>query len=202
MAIEVRPAERRDAADLARLIDLAGEGLPSYLWASIAEPGEDAFAVGMRRGLRDEGGFSWRNAAVAEVGGAVAGALVAYRIGDAPEPLEALPPMFRPLQELENLAPGSQYVNVLATYPDFRRRGVARRLLAEAEARGAGAREMSIIVADRNAPAIALYRASGYIERARRAMVKEGWVCDSGAWVLLAKPLGVAPGLAKPAKPA
>ena len=37
-----------------------------------------------------------------------------------------LPAMFRPLQALENRAPGTQYVNVLATYPAFRRRGVAR----------------------------------------------------------------------------
>ena len=52
-----------DAADLARLVDLAGEGLPSYLWARMAEPGEDAFAVGeRRRAARDEGAFSWRNA--------------------------------------------------------------------------------------------------------------------------------------------
>jgi hypothetical protein len=39
MAIELRPARREDAADLARLVDLAGEGLPSYLWAGMAEPG-------------------------------------------------------------------------------------------------------------------------------------------------------------------
>ena len=188
MALDLRPAERADAADLARLIDLAGEGLPRYLWSGIAEPGEDPLAVGMRRALRDEAGFSWRNAVIAEAGGAVAGLTIAYRIGAAPEPLDALPPMFRPLQDLENLAPGSQYVNVLATYPAFRRRGVARRLLAAAEAMGAGAAGMSIIVADRNEPALALYRASGYAEHARRAMVKEGWVCDSDAWVLLTKP--------------
>lgn len=188
-ALALRPARREDATDLARLAAIAGEGLPSFIWARLASPGEDPFAVGMRRALRDASGFSWRNAAVAEVGGAVAGAAIAYRIGDAPKPPGALPPMFRPLQALENLALGSQYVNVLATYPDFRRQGVARRLLAEAEARGAGAPATSLIVADRNASAIALYRAAGYVERARRAMVKEAWVCDSDEWVLLTRPL-------------
>lgn len=197
----VRPAERRDAADLARLMDIAGEGLPRYLWAQLAEPGEEVWAIGQRRALRDEGGFSWRHAAVAEVGGAAAGAVIAYRIG-APEPPDALPPMFRPLQELENLAPGSHYLNVLATYPEFRRRGVARLLLAEAEARGGGAPETSLIVADRNAPALALYLACGYVERARRAIVKEGWACDSAEWVLLTKPLRAKPELAIAAEPA
>jgi len=60
---------------------------------------------------------------MAEVGGQVAGGLVAYRIGDAGQPLDELPPMFRPLQALENRALGTHYVNVLATYPAFRRHG-------------------------------------------------------------------------------
>lgn len=187
--VALRPARRADAADLARLVDLAGEGLPRHLWARMAGPGEDVWDVGARRASRDDGAFSWRNAVVAEVDGAVAGALVVYRIGDAPEPLDELPAMFRPLQQLENLALGSQYVNVLAIFPDHRRRGLGRRLLAEAEARGGDAGAMSIIVADRNAPAVALYCASGYRERARTPIVKEDWVSDSTAWVLLLKPL-------------
>ena len=190
MTIELRPARPADAPDLARLVDLAGEGLPRYLWAQMAEPGEDVWDVGVRRALRDEGAFSWRNAVIAEAGGAVAGALVAYRIDEAPQPVDDLPAMFRPLQGLENLALGSQYVNVLATYPDQRRRGVARALLAEAEARAGDAPEISIIVADRNAPAVALYGALGYAERARAPMVKEDWVSENANWLLLVKPLG------------
>ncbi len=185
----LRPARRADAPDLARLVDLAGEGLPSHLWARMAAPGEDAFAVGVRRAERDAGGFSWRNAVVAEIGGAVAGALVSYRLGAAPEPLDDLPPLFRPLQALENRAPGTEYVNVLATYPAFRRRGVARALLAEAAARAGGA-GLSLILADRNAPAAALYRALGFVETGREAMVKEDWACASADWVLLTKTPG------------
>jgi ribosomal protein S18 acetylase RimI-like enzyme len=188
----LRPARAKDAADLARLADLAGEGLPAYLWAKLAEPGEDAFAVGARRVARDEGSFSWRNAVVAEIGGAVAGLLVTYRVGDAPEPLDDLPPIARPLQELENRALGMHYVNILAVYPGFRRRGVARLLLAEAGARGADARGISLIVADRNAPARRLYAACGFREVAEAPMVKENWRSDSDTWVLMVKP--AAPG--------
>lgn len=202
MDIHIRDARREDAPDLARLIDLAGEGLPAHLWARMAEPGEDVWTVGVRRALRDEGAFSWRNAVVAEIDGVVAGALVMYRIDDAPAPLDDMPAMFRPLQALENMVPGSQYVNVLATYPEFRRRGVARRLLAEAEARAGDAPEMSIIVADANAPAFGLYRTTGYAERARAAMVKEDWACASDAWVLLTKALTKPAGLAMGREPA
>ena len=113
---------------------------------------------------------------IAEIGGAVAGGLVTYRIGDAPEPLDELPAMFRPLQALENRALGTQYVNVLATYPAFRRRGVATRLLARGRAAGgAAARGLSLIVADRNAAARRLYEAFGFAEAARQPIVKEGW---------------------------
>lgn len=185
--VRVRPARREDAPDLARLVDLAGEGLPSHLWARSAAPGETPLSIGIRRAERDEGSFSWRNAVAAEVDGVVAGAMVTYRIGDAPAPLDGLPPMFRPLQALENRAPGSQYVNVLATYPAFRRRGVGRALLAEAAARAEG-NALSLIVADGNAPAIALYRATGFVETALAAMVKEDWASASTNWVLMLKP--------------
>ena len=186
----VRPARPDDAVDLARLVDTAAEGLASRFWAGMAGPGETALDVGMRRAAGEEGAFSWRNASLAELGGGVAGALVAYRIGRAPRPLDDLPPVFRPLQALENLALGTHYVNVLATYPEFRRRGVGSRLLAEAELQARGARGLSLIVADRNFAARRLYAAFGFVETARELMVKEGWSCASDAWVLMVKAAG------------
>jgi ribosomal protein S18 acetylase RimI-like enzyme len=185
----LRPARREDAPDLARLVDLASEGLASYLWAEIAEPGEAPFDVGVRRAERDAGAFSWRNAVIAELGGAVAGGLVTYGIGEAPEPPEEQPPMFRPLQALENRALGTLYVNVLATYPALRGRGVGSRLLAEAE-RQAGRRNLSLIVADRNLTARRLYEAFGFVEIAREPMVKDGWATASDAWVLMVRDAG------------
>jgi ribosomal protein S18 acetylase RimI-like enzyme len=187
--IALRPARREDAADMARLVNLASEGLTEYLWAQMAEPGEDPFAVGVRRAERDEGAFSWRNAVVAELDGAVAGLLVAYRIGDEPQPVDAQPAMFQPLQALENRALGTHYVNVLATYPEFRRRGVATRLLEEAERQGAGAPGLSLIVASGNAAARRLYAAFGFEAVAEEAIVKEGWSTESEHWVLMLKPL-------------
>lgn len=188
--LSLRPAARTDAADLARLVDLAGEGMPQYLWAGMAEPGEDVWAVGARRAARDEGAFSWRNATVAEAEGTVAGVLVAYRIGGEPAPLDDLPPMFRPLQALENRALGTHYINVLATYPQFRRRGVGARHLAEAEVQASGAPGLSLIVADANTDARRLYAQSGYVEQAREPIVKNGWTCSSSEWVLMVKRIG------------
>jgi ribosomal protein S18 acetylase RimI-like enzyme len=188
MTVDLRPANREDAGDLARLVDIAGEGLPAYLWAGMAEPGEDVWAVGVRRAARDEGSFTWRNAVIAETAGKTAGTLISYRIGNTPEPLDDLPPIFRPLQALENQALGSHYVNVIAVFPPFRGGGVGRALMAEAERLGQSADAMSLIVGNRNVPAINLYTALGYEERSRETIVKNGWKCDSDAWVLMIKP--------------
>ena len=48
---------------------------------------------------------------------------------------------------------------------------------------------MSIIVASGNAGARRLYERTGYVETARRPVVKGDWDCDSDEWVLLVKRL-------------
>lgn len=183
----VRPARREDAADLARLGDMAGHGLPSFLWRRTAAPGQDPFEVGVARAARDDADFSWRNAVVVEDGGRVAAALVTYPIGDEPEPLDGLGPIVGTLQALENRALGSQYVNVLAVYPEFRRRGYGRRLLEEA-ARRAGGRPLSLIVEDGNVAARRLYEDFGFRVGAEVPMVKEDWQSEGTAWVLMLRP--------------
>lgn len=184
----MRRATPADAADMARLVDLAGEGLPYHFWSGLAAPGQDPWSVGEDRARRDGGAFSWRNALVSEAGGAVAALLVTYPIGDTPEPIgDGMPPVFVPLQELENLALGTQYVNVLATYPRFRREGRATRLLAAAEAAADG-RPLSIIVSDGNAPAMAVYARCGYRTAAARPIVTaDGWSCEGRNWTLMIK---------------
>src|SRR3546814_17249918 len=97
--------------------------------------------------------------------------------------------MFRPLQELENLAPGTWYVNVLALLPAFRSLGLGTKLLQRAEetARAGGKRGLSILVSDANHGARRLYERIGYRETARRPMVKEAWVHAGRDGVLLHK---------------
>ena len=185
----IRPATPADAADMARLVDLASEGMVRRFWAEMAESGEDVFAVGARRAARDEGAFSWRNGWIAELGATVAGLLVGYRIGDAPEPVDAAPAMVRGLVELENAALGSWYVNVLATYAPHRGRGVGTALLRQA-ARLAEGTAMSLIVADGNATARRLYEGFGFVEAKRRPIVHDGWASDNREWVLMLRPAG------------
>jgi ribosomal protein S18 acetylase RimI-like enzyme len=153
----------------------------------MAPEGEDVWRFGEMRAAREEGSFSWRNAWIAEVDDRVAGSLIAYDIGSDPQPLDKLPPMFRPLQALENMVPGTRYINALACYPEFRWMGIGR-LLMKTQEPLAGLNGLSIIVADQNEPAVALYRSLGFSEAARLPIVKEGWRCDSSDWVLLIRP--------------
>ena len=184
--MQLRPATPDDARALADLINLAGEGLPLHLWAGLAEPGETAWDVGRRRAKRDTGGFSWRNATVVEEAGTVVACLLGYPLPEEPGPLDlaATPPMFVPLEELERLAPGTWYINVLATYPDWRGTGLGTRLIAHAQEL-AGHGGTSLIVADTNQGARRLYERTGHVERARRAAVKEGWDGAVREWVLM-----------------
>jgi ribosomal protein S18 acetylase RimI-like enzyme len=193
--IDLSPPYRRaaptDAPELAVLVNMAGEGLPLYLWTKMAEPDEDPWEVGSRRAQRDSGSFSYRNAVMMEQDGSVVGCLIGYPLSAEPEPInyDETPPMFVPLQELENLAPGTWYVNVLAVYPEHRGRGYGGQLLSLAErvANDSGCSAMSIIVSGANAGARRLYERAGYTEAAERPMVKDGWSNPGQNWVLLVK---------------
>ena len=156
----LRPATIDDATVLAELVNHAGEGMPLYLWDQMAEPGEAAWDVGRRRASREEGSFSYRNATIIEQDGRCAGCLIGYEIPNNPDPIpDDLPTMFVSLQELENLAPNTWYINVLAVRPQFRRLGLGTKLLglADETAEALGKPGLSVIVSDANSGAHRLY---------------------------------------------
>ncbi|WP_246008476.1 GNAT family N-acetyltransferase [Afifella aestuarii] len=189
----IRAATKDDATAMAELVNMAGEGLPVYLWRRMAKAGEDVWEIGRQRAQREEGSFSYRNTIVRETDEKVAAALIGYPLPETPEAFDPadMPAMFVPLQELENLAPGTWYVNVLATYPEHRGKGFARELLQVADRLAAEARTsgLSIIVSDANVRARKLYESCRYLETASRQMVKEDWENAGTNWVLLVKRL-------------
>jgi ribosomal protein S18 acetylase RimI-like enzyme len=185
-----RQAKPADAPALADLVHFASEGLALYVWTKAAGPGGDPLEVGRERARRETGSFSYRNALVVEDGGRIAAGLIGYPLPDRPDPIPAdMPAMFVPLQELENLAPATWYVNVLAAYPEDRGKGHGTALLAIAERLASDTRRhgLSIIVSDANEGARRLYERCGYREIARRRKVKEDWEAAGTHWVLLVK---------------
>lgn len=188
-----RPATIADAAALAVLVDIAGEGLANFMWQGLAAHGQSAIEIGRERARREEGGFSYRNATVAEIGGEVAATLVGYRLEDPYDTggFDAMPEIVQPLVKLEARAPGSWYVNVLACFPEFRKQGIGAKLLAIADSKGrdAGAPAMSVIVGGWNTNAARLYARAGYTEQAREPAILPPNLPHRGEWVLMTKPL-------------
>ena len=95
----IRPATKLDASELVCLIDCAGYGIPLGVWAGMLDDEASVLEVGRKRAMREEGGFSYRNAWIAERDGAVAGALVGYRLDEEIDlsDIDDVPASFRPL---------------------------------------------------------------------------------------------------------
>jgi ribosomal protein S18 acetylase RimI-like enzyme len=190
--MQIRDAKASDADHLVQFINMAADDLPLHFWKKSAGPGADLIAYGRERAMRETGSFSYRNAWLAEVGEEVAACLLGYPAAKEPEAIDpGTPPIFVPLLQLEALAPGSWYLNVLATYPAFRGQGCGSALLAHAEtvARQMGLQTISLIAEDTHHEALRLYRAKGFTEIARRPVVKEDWAVAATDWILFVKPV-------------
>jgi ribosomal protein S18 acetylase RimI-like enzyme len=183
MEMLVRPATTADRAD-------------GLLYES-ARPYYDAYAGRESRARRmlakvwELGGHaaSWEVCAVAEVDGSVVGVLAGYPAADGDRyarrfltlTLKRMPPWRWPavvahLRAAQRLSPHppsrAWYVDALAVAPGWRRHGVARRLLDEAErrARAAGLEGVALDTGLENEPARSLYEASGFrLEEVREA---------------------------------
>lgn len=191
--MKIEQATQADAGALAYLINLAGEGMPEYVWSTMAEEGESPFDVGLRRAQRDEGGFSYTKARVVRVDHQVAGMIVDYALDDPYDigDIEAYPEPIQPLIKLESLAPGTWYINALATNAEFRKRGIATFLLknAEREAKKRGISTLSIIVASENLAAKKLYLNFGFQFIHALPVVAVAQLHNGGNWELLTKAL-------------
>jgi len=189
--LKIRDASAADARELAYLINLAGEGIPAYLWQSQAENGESPLAVGIRRAARPQGGFSYRHARVCVEAGRILGMLLAYPLPDPCETVDPdnYPALVVPLLELETGVPGSWYLNGIATLEDCRGRGIGRMLMLDSvqRARYAGCHQVSLIVASHNAQARRLYESLGFVERARRPLIPWPGSPPGGDWILMTR---------------
>lgn len=189
MDIRIRAATSHDAAELAPMLNEAGSGLPLVTWRGMAGPDGDPWEVARERIRGTEGAVSHRNIWVAELHGETAGTLVAYHQPDEARAIsEDIPPVFRPLVELEAEAAGTGYVNLLATIAAHRGRGIGSRLLEFAESRFRGPRGMSLIVSDVNTGAMRLYERHGYRQVSARAKVAhDDWQMEGRDWLLMVK---------------
>ena len=121
----LRPATEADAPVLAVLMNEASHGLSLHAWRQTAGAGADPWSVGAElQAARAREGL-WT--VIDEGGGPVAG-LQVWPPGRG-APAHTLGAVSRPLVELRALVPDALYVNVVATLPEARGRGLGTRLM-------------------------------------------------------------------------
>jgi len=117
--------------------------------------------------------------------------LLAYRLpsSENAEPINEFPEFIRPLIELEQCVPNSFYINMLATYPKFRGKGIGKALmeLTSILAVEAGSTTISIEVFEQNAGALRLYKHLGYQVADHRKVIPHESHPYEGKIVLLTK---------------
>ena len=188
-----RPATLADAAALAVLADIAANGLANRVWLDQAGPGQSALEVGRQSVRRPEEVDSYCNATIAMVGAEVAACL----IGGLPEDLfdvsrlDEKADVFRPVVRLAAQAAGTWYIDVIASFAEFRGYGLGSKLLtvAASKAEETGAVGNSLVVGSWNASAERLYRRCGFVPVAREPAILPDTYPQSGDWILMRRPL-------------
>jgi len=191
--MNIRPANKADAIHLAELINLAGEGIPYFLWQKAAQGSESPLDVGIKRASRDTGDFSYRNVVIAEDNPEICGMILSYAIPEQYDlsGINELPSLIQPLVLLEAQATGSWYINAIATYDMYRQKGIASLLLDEIElhAKIAGYSQCSLIVSELNQRAIHLYQNRGYFIKTREPALLMSKQEPAYDWLLMIKSL-------------
>ena len=182
-----RPASKAECGIVARLYSISSDGVADYIWSKLAAPGEDLLEVGRRRYERESTDFSYENCTMAEIGGEVAGMLVAFPMNVDSEADSELDPVLVPFDRLEE--DNSYYICGVAMLPEHRGRGVGSRLmaLAEEQALELGFEKLSLIVFEQNVAAHRLYQRLGYKEVAREPVVPHPLIHVTGDAILMVK---------------
>lgn len=206
--VTFRRARRADSHAIAKLFQIASEGVSDYVWSLMADeyPGMPVIEIGARRYARDGVDFSYENTLVAEHGGQVVGMMLSYVMPPRPANENAAPqdtandntprpmagvsaddvdPVLQPLGELE--CDGSLYISGLALHADWRGRGLGTRFLAAARRRAmeAGLDKLSLIAFEKNPGAVRLYEREGFRITDSRELVRHPMIHVDGGKAFL-----------------
>ncbi|MDD9910274.1 MAG: GNAT family N-acetyltransferase [Ahrensia sp.] len=190
---KLRQTAARDAADLAMLDNIGSHGLSLWFWQGAVKMGkaDDPLDWGRQRMADQDMPFAWPNAVVAELDDSVLGGITSYLMPQLVDEDKAADPIMAPMMDLFASAAGHWLVDNLAVFENARGRGVGAALLDHAFelARKAECRQISLVAADDNAPALALYRSREFAERDRRVAVPWSAHVKTKHWLLLTAPL-------------
>jgi len=184
----LRPARKEDCTNIAALYRISSDGVADYVWTQLALPGQELLDVGRQRYERESTPFSYQNCTLVELREMVIGMLVAFPM-HVTSPAENPDPVLAPYSKLEE--DNSFYICGMALFPDYRGRGIGRRLLTHAEqlAKKHRYQKLSLIVFEQNIPARRLYESSGFLERRREPVHPHPLIHFTGDVLLMVKSL-------------
>lgn len=184
----VRPATRNDALHVAAIVDIAGHGIDLESW--LRDSGEDhAVLEAARRAASADANspYHFSKAYVVEVDGTIAGGLVGELLTQNEDYAAEISPALMPLVSLETRLIGYWSILAIATYSEFRGKGLATQLLAHAGqlAVAAGAKGLCLTVEDTNLPAISVYQRLGFVTGDSLRWVAYGGRSGPHEWIMM-----------------
>ena len=194
----IRAAIAADAATLAEIVMMAGHGIMTMLYEGLVPGRTVAQTIVDRRLLNPRSFCALHLWYVAEgehrtILGAINCLPQRVLVTAESDPLltEERVAAVAELSELEEFAVDTYYINMIAVFPEHRRSGVGRALMAEAErlARQAGIMRLSLCTYDADAGLMAFYGSLGLVPLERRLIKPNPFFDSSGNWVLLARDL-------------
>jgi ribosomal protein S18 acetylase RimI-like enzyme len=169
-------------------------------WKTIAGSGDSPLSAARRLIVEDTTvPYHHSKAWLIEVEGEVAGGLIGGPVTAGQGNAAEIPDYMAPLLALEAAAEDHWAIIGIAVYPEFRGRGLARRLLEQAEVlgRAVGASGLSLVVEDSNEPALMLYRSLGFRQHESRGWLVYANRSGPKEWLLLVRSMQQDDALAK-----
>lgn len=195
-----QPAREQDCLTLARLMQIASDGVCDYVWNTLVDeyPGLLPVEIGARRYADADSNFSYRNCTLAIADGVIQGMMMAFPIPPldptAPTPLPpadngaAMPDVLAPYA-LEQ--PNSWYICALAVFAEFRCQGIGSQFLKIAidQARERGISELSLLCFEQNVGALQLYQRRGFTVSDLAQVVPHPLIHYTGDILLMTRPV-------------
>ncbi|MEP0945171.1 MAG: GNAT family N-acetyltransferase [Rhizobiaceae bacterium] len=195
--IQIRPARVQDAAELARLDNVASHGLSEWYWRQQATNAERTNADNWLRlsqaaMARSDYLPGWSNTIIAEADGEIVGAAsgVLTNAGGDEIAVDSVA-LFEPIFELFHQAAGDWLLDWLAVDETAQGQGVGGSLLDNciSKAKMSGASQASLVVEDSNLSALQLYHSRGFRKRDQRPYIPFNETSQTQNWLLLSAPV-------------
>jgi len=193
----IKTATPDHAYQIAQLINLASHNILEIFWQMQASKEQTPLEVAAKLVQSENDEISYKNTrlyldeTLSSNESPILGMVQAYKL---PTPYDVSklynhPPLIRQLMRLEAKVPGTWYINALATVPAHQRSGVATSLLADThqKAQEHNCKQISLIVASQNSPAVKLYEKTGFEPRANAPIIAAPNSNLKGDWVLMVK---------------